>query len=74
MRNPIVKSRHQQLVEARLGEDIFVALHREYVVDGRSQAEIAARWGVSRQAVVNWMKQGGIESRFSPREPEAATA
>lgn len=71
MRKPVVKSRHQQLVEAQLGEPIEVALHREYVVEERSQAEIAERWGVSRQAVVRWMQQCDIESRFAP---EAATA
>lgn len=67
MRKPIVKSRHQQLVEAQLGEPIEVALHREYVVEGRSQAEIAERWGVSRNAVNRWMQQADIESRLAPK-------
>jgi DNA-binding transcriptional regulator LsrR (DeoR family) len=72
MRKPVVKSRHQQLVEAQLGEAIEVALHREYVVEGRSQAEIAERWGVSRQAVVRWMQQADIASRQAPLvAPEA---
>jgi DNA-directed RNA polymerase specialized sigma subunit len=67
MREIHVKSRHQQIVEARFGEPIDALLTRLYVVEGRSQAEIAETLGVSRQAVVRWMTQLGIESRFAPK-------
>ena len=71
MRNPVVKSRHQQIIEARLGEPIDEVLRRLYVTEGLSQAEIGLRLGVSRNAVVRWMAQFGIESRFTPTQAVA---
>jgi DNA-directed RNA polymerase specialized sigma subunit len=71
MHHITVKSRHQQIVEARFGEPIDELLTRLYVDEGRSQAEIAEALGVSRNAVVRWMAQLGIESRFGPKPAEA---
>lgn len=71
MRKPLVKSRHQQIVEARLGEPIDEVLRRLYVTEGLSQAEIGLRLGVSRNAVVRWMAQCEIETRFGPSEAVA---
>jgi DNA-binding transcriptional regulator YiaG len=66
-----VKSRAEQIVEAKIGETIEAAIRRMYLDDGLTQAEVAVRLGVSRQSVVNWMGKYGIESRHTPTPSEA---
>jgi CRP-like cAMP-binding protein len=59
-----IKSRAMQLVEHRIGEPIEPALHRLYVVERKTQAEVAEALGVTRRTVIRWMQDFGIETRW----------
>ena len=57
-----VKTRQEQLLEARFGSDIGSLLDRLYG-SGKSQQTIAEELGVTRQTVVRWMKRYRIPTR-----------
>lgn len=59
------KSRAQQAMEQRIGEPLDQAFHRLYVVEGRTQEQIAEAWGLDRATVSRWMRDFGIESRIT---------
>lgn len=59
------KSRAQQMVEQRIGEALEQALHRRYVIEGQTQDQIAAEFGLDRATVSRWMRDFGIESRIT---------
>lgn len=54
------KTRGQQVIEARIGEPIDVALRRRYVEQGKDQAEIAEEWGLDRATISRWLRDFGI--------------
>lgn len=57
-----------QVAEHRIGEPVEPALRRLYVVEGKTQAEVAEALGVTRRTVIRWMQDFGIESRlYGPR-------
>lgn len=58
-----IKSRTEQVVQARIGEPVPAAIERLYVAEGLSQEEVAERLGVHRITVVNWMRDFGIPTR-----------
>jgi DNA-binding MarR family transcriptional regulator len=62
-RHIAIKSREEQLVEARFDASIPDLLRILYVDDGLSQQEVADRLGVHRSTVVRWMRQRGIATR-----------
>lgn len=68
---PRLKSHTQQIVEQRLGEPIEVVLERLYVQRGMTQAQVASALGTTRQSVVKWMSDFGIESRRPDPVPNA---
>ena len=53
-----------QIVEHRIGEPVQGALRRLYVDELKSQAQIAALFGVSERTVIRWMQLFDIESRW----------
>jgi hypothetical protein len=57
-----IKSRTEQVVQARIGENVPDAIRRLYS-EGLSQEDIAERLGVHRTSVVNWMREWGIPTR-----------
>jgi len=60
-----------QIVEHRIGEPVDQALNRLYVDEKRTQAQIAAIFGVSVRTVIRWMQEAEIESRWlGPRITE----
>lgn len=60
---PMLKSRLEQLVEHQAGESIESLLQRLYVAEGLSQQAVADRLGVSRYAVIEWMRKYRIPTR-----------
>jgi hypothetical protein len=69
------KSRAEQLVERAHGASVETLLRRLYVTEGLSQDQVAATLGISRWAVIAWMKKYGIPTRDRRAlAPEAATA
>lgn len=58
-----VRTRQQQLVEARHGAPAEVLLRRLYVEQGLSQAEVAETLGVSLRSINRWMVAYGIPTR-----------
>jgi predicted DNA-binding protein (UPF0251 family) len=69
---PVIKSRSEQFIEIRLGEDLESILRRLYHDEGMTQGAIALRWGVSRATVNRWMFKYGIDSRHVPQIEEVA--
>lgn len=68
---PIFKSAGQQLVEANEGRPIGDLLTELYVEQGRSQVEIAERFGVHRLTVARWLRDYGIGPRYIGRRRAA---
>jgi DNA-binding transcriptional regulator LsrR (DeoR family) len=67
------KSRAQQQMEHQIGESLEVALFRRYVIEGMTQEQIAAEWGIDRATVSRWMRDCGIRTRIiGPRLDPAA--
>jgi transposase len=60
------------LLTARTGRDPEEWLRELYVERGYSQREIAAAMGVSRDTIVRWIKEYGLER--PPLEPLVAPA
>ena len=60
---PRVKSHAQQVIEQQIGEPIEVALERLYVEREMTQAQVASALGVSRQTVIKWLQDFGVETR-----------
>jgi transposase len=58
-----IKSRAEQLVQARHGREVPELVRELYEDQGLSQDEVAKRLGVSRSAIVNWMRDWGIPTR-----------
>lgn len=56
----IVKSRTEQLIEARYGRPVPDLLRDLYQVEQLTQTEIAEKLDVSRWTVVEWMKRHRI--------------
>ena len=54
------KTRHQQVVEQRMGQPLDAALYRLYVTENRDQAEIAELLGIEQSTVSRWLKDLGI--------------
>jgi hypothetical protein len=69
-----LKSRAEQLVEARHGATVDALLRRLYVDEGMTQDEVASTLGVSRGAVISWMADYGIPTRDRRRIAGAVTA
>lgn len=67
---PRIKSHAQQVIEHRIGEPIEVALERLYVGRGMTQAQVASALGVSRQTIVRWCADLGIETRSPEPDPD----
>lgn len=66
MRNALgqrIKSRTEQVVEARFGEPVDVLIRRLYDDEGLSQEQVATKLGVGRKAVLTWMGAYGIPTR-----------
>lgn len=59
------KSRAQQAMEQRVGQPIDQALYRLYVIEGQTQDQIAAAWGLDRATVSRWMRDFGIATRVT---------
>lgn len=60
---PHIRTRAQQIVEARLGEPVEAYIARRYLDDGLTQQQIADELGVSRASVVRWMPALDIPTR-----------
>lgn len=58
-----IKSRTEQLAEARHGASMDTLLRRLYVVEGLSQDKVAEVLGVNRKHVIRWMAEFGIPTR-----------
>jgi len=58
-----IKSREEQIVEARFDVSVPDLLRILYVEDGLSQQAIADKLGAHRSTVIRWMKQHGIATR-----------
>lgn len=69
-RKPYIKSHTQQVIEAQIGEPIEVALTRLYVDRGLTQAQVASALGTTRQTVIKWLRDLGIESRRPEPVPD----
>lgn len=52
-----------QLVEAREGRSLEDLIDQLYVRDGLTQAQVAARLGVTNSALSRWMTSLGIPTR-----------
>lgn len=65
------KSYAQKAVRIATGREVEDILRELYVDQGRSQEEIAAALGVSRGAIVAWLREYGIEKR-PPLDPLVA--
>jgi hypothetical protein len=59
-----IKTRPMLVTERRLGRPIEEYLHEQYVVGGRTTAEIGIDLGVHPSTVTRWMALLGIEARF----------
>jgi DNA-binding transcriptional regulator LsrR (DeoR family) len=53
-----------QIVEHRFDDTVEQLLHRLYVVEGKTQAQVAEELGVTRRTVIAWMQTFGIETRW----------
>lgn len=53
-----------QIVEHRIGEPVEQAVHRLYVVELKTQSEIAELFGISTRTLIRWMQEFGIETRW----------
>lgn len=51
----------QELVSLRTGREPGDVLRELYVEQGRSQADIAAELGVSRNTIAMWLREFGIK-------------
>ena len=60
---PPLKSRREQLIEHEHGATVETLRRRLYVTEGLSQEQVAETLGVSRDAVVAWMKKYRIPTR-----------
>jgi DNA-binding MurR/RpiR family transcriptional regulator len=65
--NFLIKSRAEQMVEAREGRPVPALLQELYVRRRMTQAQIATELGVSRATVIRWMTRYGFVGRH-PRE------
>lgn len=62
----VIKSPAEQKVEARYGQDITEVLRNLYHGTERlTQDQMAARLGVSRSTVVEWMQKHGIPTGYN---------
>lgn len=67
---PRVKSHTQQVIEQQTGEPIEASLERLYVERGMTQAQVASALGTTRQTVIRWLQDFGIESRRPDPTPD----
>lgn len=67
---PRPKSHTQQVIEAQIGEPIEVVLERLYVDRGMTQAQVASALGTTRQSIIKWLRDFGIESRRPEPTPD----
>lgn len=51
-------------IEARRGIDLVAFLHQRYVLEGKTQADIATELGIDGTTVSRWMTALGIETRL----------
>lgn len=56
----------QVLVQVRTGKPVEQVLHEMYVEAGLSQAEIAARLGITRMTVAMWLREFGVSRTPTP--------
>lgn len=61
----VFKSREEQAVEARYGQDIAAVLREMYHERRLSQAAMAAELGVNRTTVVDWMKRHRVPTGYN---------
>jgi DNA-directed RNA polymerase specialized sigma subunit len=54
------KTRHQQVVEQRMGEPIEKALYRMYVTERLDQKVIGEQLGLEQATVSRWLRDFGI--------------
>lgn len=59
----VIKSVAEQVIEHRFGATIPDLLHRFYVVEHMTQAQVADRLRTPRKNVVVWMVKYGIPTR-----------
>lgn len=58
-----IKSRAEQVVQARHGREVPELIRELYVDQGLSQEEVAEQLGVHRSTLVHWMRDFGIQTR-----------
>ena len=67
-----IKSRTEQIIEARTGREIAELLRDLYHGERRlNQQQGADELGVSRSTVVDWMRRYGIETGYNRAEAVA---
>lgn len=67
----VLKSRAEQIIEARLGRDIRDVLRDLYQDRGLTQEQIAVELGITRSTVVEWMKRHQIPTGYNRAEATA---
>lgn len=60
-----IKSRTEQIVEARIKRDVPSALREMYHDRKLNQEQIADELDVSRSTVIDWMQKYGIETGYN---------
>ena len=68
----LTKTRHMQLLEAKLGRPLEQVLEELYVEKGLTLAQVAAELdGVSEGTVSDWLRRVGINARRPGPLPKA---
>lgn len=66
--SPTGLSRGMRRLEGRLGIDLHERIRERYVVEGKTQQQIADELGVDVATVSRWMARLGIETRLFASE------
>jgi hypothetical protein len=68
----LTKTRHMQILEARLGRPLEVVLEEMYIDQGMTLAQVAAQFEVTEGTISDWLRRVGIIARRPGPLPRAA--
>lgn len=68
----VIRSREQQLAEARYGQPLDVLLATWYHDEGLTLDQIGKRLGITKGAVSRWMERFGVVARRGGPKPVEA--
>lgn len=69
----LTKTRHMQLLEAKLGRSLAEVLEELYLDREWTLAQVAAEYGVSEGTISDWLRRVGIDARRPGPRRKATT-